>query len=369
MHLFYRVFVLPLLTTLLLGGAALASAQSTPTAQPTASQSTPAGVVSNPDGVVTNANWIMRTVLPGGAIEIYPGSAPYQIEPYFANYGAMGLSRAALLTGNASYASAAWNWLTWYSAHEDKNGFVTDYTISATGTATSTGTMDSTDAYAGTFLSAVGMAYPTNPARATTILAGIHGAINAILATEDSDGLTWATPSYHVKYLMDNGEVYDGLVAAQRVLKAIGDLSEASVASSAAAHVYGGLQAMWNAGASDFDWARFPGGGQQTTNWAVLYPDALEQASAVAFHVAFGHGPSLMSTVASYQTSITNPAIDGYQPLAVIGLEAAGNATGGVAQSRAIDTYAATTNRAWPFDVAVAGQQIFGDSDSALVGA
>jgi len=30
----------------------------------------------------------------------------------------------------------------------------------------------------------------------------------------DADGLTWAKPSWHVKYLMDQAEVYAGLVAA-----------------------------------------------------------------------------------------------------------------------------------------------------------
>jgi hypothetical protein len=322
-----------------------------------------------PAGVVTNANWIMGAVVPGGAIGIYPGSAPYSIEPYFANYAAMGLSRAALLTGNTSYANAAWNWLAWYAAHEDANGFVTDYTMTASGVASSTGNMDSTDSYAATFLSAVGMAYPTDPSRTTALLAGIHGAIKAILATQDSDGLTWAKPNYQVKYLMDNGEVYDGLIAAKRVLTAVGDTKWASLVSAMATNNLNGLSTMWNTSANDFNWAKFPGGGQQTTNWSVLYPDALEQASAAAFHVAFGHATALMSTFDTLQPSATSPAIAGYQPFAVIGLEATGAATQGMAEAHAIDAYAASTNFAWPYNVAAAGQQVFGDSDSALVGA
>jgi hypothetical protein len=352
MNIARRLFLLPFIAVLVLAtGAAPASAQTEPT------------------GVTTNANWIMSSVLPSGAIQIYPGNAPHDVEPYFANYAAMGLSRAALLTGNTSYANAAWNWLAWYSAHEGPNGFVTDYTVSATGAETSTGTYDSTDSYAGTFLSAVGMAYPTAPARAASVAAGIHGAINAILATQDTDGLTWATPTYHVKYLMDNGEVYDGLVAAARVETSLGDTHWASVASSAASAMLSSIHNMWNAGANDYNWAKFPGGGMQTTNWKVLYPDALEQASAAAFHVAANHSNSLMATFGTDQPSITNPAAVGYQPFAVIGLEAAGASTAGVNQALAIESYADSTNHAWPFNVAVAGQLVFGESDSALVGA
>lgn len=350
MHTLWRLLALPVVAAFLLVAAGL-----------------PASSQYIALGVVTNANWIMHTVLPSGAIEIYPGTAPYEVEPYFANYASMGLAKAALLTGNSSYSNAAWNWLTWYSAHEGPNGFVTDYTVSAIGVESSTGSMDSTDAYAGTFLSAVGIAYLTNPRRAASLLAGIHGAINAILTTQDSDGLTWATPSYHVKYLMDNGEVYDGLTAAARILKAIGDLNWASVAVSAASASFNGIRTMWNAAAGDYNWAKFPGGGEQTTNWSVLYPDALEQASASGFHVSGSHTAALMAAFEANQPSAANPGVAGYEPLAVIGVEAAGNAVTGVHQAQAIDSYATATNYAWPFNVAVAGQQVFGDSDSSLV--
>ena len=322
-----------------------------------------------PSGVVTDANWIMQAVLPGGAIQLYPGNAPHDIEPYFANYAAMGLARAGVLTGNASYTNAAWNWLRWYAAHEGTNGFVTDYTMNASGVATSTGTEDSTDAYAGTFLTAVGMAYYTDPTPGRSLLSGIEGAITAIRATQQSDGLTWATPSYLAKYLMDNGEAYDGLRAAATVLTSLGVPSWASVATTAANSMLKGIQGMWNSSANNFNWVKFWNGSMQTTNWSVLYPDALEQASAAAFHVAAGHANSLMSTFDLLQAQAAAPAVDGYQPLAVIGVEATGNAALGVSEAQAIDAYANATNRAWPFNVAVAGQQVFGLTDSALVGA
>jgi hypothetical protein len=168
---------------------------------------------------------------------------------------------------------------------------------------------------------------------------------------------------------MDNGEAYDGLLAAVHVEQALGDTHWASVASAAAASMLNGIKGMWSSTAQDFNWAKFPGGGMQTTNWSVLYPDALEQASTSAFHVAEGHAAALMSTFAAQQPLIANPAADGYQPLATIGLEATGATSQGVAQARAVDAYASTNGYAWPFNVATAGQQVFADSDSALVGA
>jgi hypothetical protein len=350
MHLTRRIIALPLMAVLIVAASAV-----------------PAWSQTVPPAVTADANWILHNVLPSGAIELSPSPAPYLIEPYFANYAAMGLARAATLTGNAAYATAAWNWLAWYSAHEGTNGFVTNYSVTATGAETSTGTYDSTDAYAGSFLSAVGMAYPTNPGRAATIVAGIHGAINAILATRDSDGLTWATPTWPVKYLEDNAESYAGLQAAARVETALGDTSWASVASSAASAMLSALRKFWNSAAQDYNWAKFSGGGEQMTDWTVLYPDALEQIAAVAFHVAGAHASTVMSTFATYQPDVANPAKDNYQPQVAIALEANGATSSGDTLAQAIDSYAAVNHRVWPFQVGVAGQLIFAETNTSLL--
>lgn len=351
-----RIALVPALlgTLLALGGRAAASpAAATP---------------SLASSVVANANWIMNEVMPDGAIEIYPDSPPTSIEPYFANYAAMGLARAGLLTGNQRYTNAAWNWLTWYANHEGAHGFVTDYTFKA-GVETSTGTEDSTDSYAGTFLSAVAMAYPTNPSRLAGLAVGIQGAIGAILATQDRDGMTWATPSYPVKYLMDNGEAYDGLEAAARMEHALGNTAWATVATTAANAMYNGIQTLWNPSAGDYNWAKFGNGSQQSTNWAVLYPDALEEASAAIFHVAGNRTSALVAAFNAHQPSWAQPAVVSYQPQPAMAQEAVGGANQGEQGAATIDQYAVANGRAWPFNVAVAGELIFAESDSALVGA
>src|SRR5207302_741823 len=83
----------------------------------------------------------------------------------------------------------AWSWLAWYQAHQDAQGFVTDYTV-VKGQAITTGSMDSTDSYAGTFLLGVREAYRQRGE--ITLLrglgTGIAQAVTAIEATRRPDG-------------------------------------------------------------------------------------------------------------------------------------------------------------------------------------
>ena len=58
-------------------------------------------------------------------------------------------------------------------------------------------------------------------ARLTALANGLDGALRAIEATTDTDGLTWAKPAWHVKYLMDQSEVYAGLQAAKRLFTSL----------------------------------------------------------------------------------------------------------------------------------------------------
>jgi len=313
-----------------------------------------------------NADWILQSVLPDGAIQVYPDDPPGTIEAYFANYAAMGLARAAVVTKNPRYATAAWNWLAWYAAHEGSQGIVTDYTVTQ-GVETSTGSEDSTDGYAGTFLSAVAQAYPTNPSRLASLAAGIQGAITAILATQDRDGLTWALPTYPVKYLSDNAEAYAGLVAGARMEQILGDAREAKTATTAARAMNKGIQSLWNPKAGDYNWAKFADGSVAATNWTILYPDALEQATVSAWHLAGSHATALMAAFVAHQPSWANAATQGYQPLAALGAEAAGTIKVGESGAQAIDQYAVANNHPWPFEVATAGQLILAESNSSLI--
>jgi hypothetical protein len=149
----------------------------------------------------------------------------------------------------------------------------------------STGDMDSTDAYAGTFLLAARAALRVSGdrARLATLRAGIGGAVRAIEATQDRDGLTWAKPTWRVKYLMDQAETYAGLRAASELARALGDEALAVRTTDDAERLRAGVAGLWNPATGAYDWARHDGDARQRTNWTLLYPDALQQMWAVAF--------------------------------------------------------------------------------------
>ena len=188
--------------------------------------------------IEAEAEWILTSQLPDGAIAQYPDFT--RINPYLGNYAAMGLVRAWTQTGNTAYVDAAERWFAWYQGHMDANGYVTDYDLGPAPdyVETSTGDEDSTDAYAGTLLLALYQlqrqgtegkvrlqAYDTLTSKAAA----------AVISTQQTDGLTWAKPSYQVKYLMDQAEAFAGLKAASKIARVFHDKALAKMTAAAAA--------------------------------------------------------------------------------------------------------------------------------------
>jgi hypothetical protein len=326
-----------------------------------------ASAVVDTAAIAADADWIMSARLPDGAIANYVDRQA--VWPYLSNFAAMGLARAATVTKKTAYSDAAWSWLSWYQAHENAQGFVTDYTASS-GVLTSTNDMDSTDSYAGTFLLAVREAYrATNDgSRLRGLATGIAGAVKAIEATQDADGLTWAKPTWHVKYLMDQGETYAGLLAAVDLANALGNSSLARQAGSDASRMKTGVANLWNTTTSAYDWAIHDGGGRTATSWSVLYSDSLQQAWAVAFGLV--DATRAQSLVTKFNTSQPNwhspqatalfsggTASVGYWPVAGYGFSAISSPLAATAPLD-IRSAALATNRAWPFTTGNAGQLI-----------
>ncbi len=142
--------------------------------------------------VLNDAAWIEGTATPDGALPESPGAS--MVSPYVADVAVRGLA-AAYQLGDHDAARVGWAWCDWYSRHQQPNGFITDYQLTGT-TVRSTGGMDSTDAYAGTFLSAVRDLYAATRDRSSLegISAAVAQALAAIESTQDTDGLTWAKP-------------------------------------------------------------------------------------------------------------------------------------------------------------------------------
>lgn len=330
--------------------------------------------------IASDADWILGAITPDGAICTYPDKT--FISPYMANYAAVGLARAFQATTQKKYADAAFAYLTWYANHAaaDPNGYVEDQNVpSDGGTETPTGSYDSTDAYAGTFLWATWEWYVAAESDATTLGTlhpGLTAALKAIASTQQSDGLTWATPAYQVKYLMDQAEAYVGLLAAVPIAGTLGDTAMQTQATQMASEMATGIASMWNSTAGLYARAKLSDGSLDTTSWGTLYPDALAQAWIVGLGDEIFQGKvvpamrasTLMSTFLTSWPTWDAPAtvVDagdagqplGYWPvvgfaLANVGLPATAHA--GWASIRAASL---AVNRAYPFVTMNAGQLI-----------
>jgi hypothetical protein len=337
--------------------------------------------------IEADANWIASAQLPDGALANYPfNGTSAAIQPYMSNYGAIGLAEAAIATGDTTYADDAWNWLSWYAAHMDPTtGYVTDYNYQ-NGVETSTGSFDSTDAYAGTFLAAAWDTYSAQPSstKLAQLLPAIKLAVQAIESTQQPDGLTWATPSYHAKYLMDNAEVYGGLVGAENLARAAGDNTFAAEATQDATSSFDGIQALWNSATDSYDWAR-AGADSSTdtpTDWSVIYPDALEQMWAIAWDATTSsHAATILSQFATDQPhwdvptdtapQLTNATVSpseiGYWPFAATAYVAVGDPAADETAATSLQTAADAASESWPWNTGLAGQLVIALAETGPV--
>lgn len=339
---------------------------------PPAGRAAPRPTAIPPTGTPTvaeDADWVLAAQLADGAIAHHVDRV--EVWPYLGNYGAMGLARAGELTGDRRYSEAAWRWLSWYQAHQDPDGFVTDYRVLGHGSLVSKGDMDSTDAYAGTFLLAARRTWMAtrDGGRLATLRPGIARAVAAIQATQDADGLTWAKPSWRVKYLMDQAEAYAGLSAARDLATLLGDQALADQAGAAAQRLAAGVSRLWNPAAGAYDWAVHEDGARQATDWATLYPDAQQQAWAVAFGLATGtRATGILDRLDAAQPYWDRPQRTarydsgarpvGYWPVTGWAFSRAGRTSRALVAAGNIRAAALAAHRAWDYTPATSSQLI-----------
>ncbi len=342
-------------------------------ASPSATASPSAGTAT----ITSEADWILSSQLHDGAIAVWPDRPELRLVwPYLANYAAMGLAEATSVTGDGTYADHAWAYLRWYSSVEEPGtGYVTDYTIVNGTTPVSEGHMDSTDAYAGTFLAAAWDTYAATQdlSQLEAIASGIAGAVHAIATTQQPDGLTWALPTYPVAYLMDNAEVYGGLVAAARLEEALGNATAAAADVHRAELSRQGIASLWDPRTGAYDWARQVNGWQHPTSWNTFYPDAMEQVWAAAWDaVPASRGAYLLGRFARAHPNWSDPTSTalflngaslksgtvGYWPMAATAFNQVGGAAKADSSAHTILSAAAAVNYAWPYTTADAGQEI-----------
>lgn len=232
------------------------------------------------------SQWLASSVILGDGAILFSSS---KINPYFANLGATGM-----LKDPARYPQVQ-AWMRWYINHlnwPDKWGLygtTYDYWVSG-GHEYSTGDADSTDSYAGTFLTLAWSYFKTGDPGAQSYIRSIKYQLDTIgsviTKTQQSDGLTWAKPNYQIKYLEDNSEAYRGLRdLASLMTYAFNDSTKATFYTNAANKMQTGLLSMWMG--SIGRWAVYKDGiGRYIgPNMGTWYPDATSQLYPTVYGV------------------------------------------------------------------------------------
>lgn len=165
-----------------------------------------------------------------GAVLVKPrGERPARIVPYFANLAALGWTETAQITTDTALRIRCLDrvrrWLTWYTDHLNHDGTIYDFRGETEADLAPTGSYDSTDSYAATWLVVayryVVASHDTRWLKAN--IATIDKIYQAMLATTDEDSLSYNLPLYPDKCGMDNAEVIAGRLAYVRLAKLVGD--------------------------------------------------------------------------------------------------------------------------------------------------
>lgn len=174
---------------------------------------------------------IRASQMPDGGISTnYSGAPvwnpndPIRVVPYFACISGMGLVFAHRLTGEAALLDDVRSYLDWHSARFEPDGTITDYT-GFYPNYNSTGDYDSSDSYGAFYLLLHWLLYQETEDLdyLSDSLPGLLNAAAAIDLTYEPDDLTWAKPTYKIKYTMDNAEVFQGYFAGARLAQVLGE--------------------------------------------------------------------------------------------------------------------------------------------------
>ena len=243
--------------------------------------------------VDSETEWIASMQLDNGAIPMYAtedGEAA--VNPYFADFAAM-----ALLDKGGKYSENVKAYMNWHFAHlntadtdyNKTDATIYDYTVTVENgkavTEKSKGSYDSTDSYAASFLVLLNKYYKvTNDSE--YILAHndeIVRVAEAMLSTLHM-GLTFAKPDYEVKYLMDNCEVYEGLVCANDLFDSVlAEDDSSKITATKCRYALSWMEQtiekkLWNADAGHYRSGIFKNGDAIAEfTWTEFYPAATSQ--------------------------------------------------------------------------------------------
>lgn len=182
------------------------------------------------------------------------------------------------------------NYIEWtftklnYPDRHGLTGSIYDFHISREGKEMPTTTYDSVDSYSATFLILLNKYLQKTGDK--DFLASFRTKIEDIAYTivylQADDGLTSAIPNSETKYLMDNCEVYAGLVAFANLSESMGWNLENYYRNVAIAIKNGIFNFFYNPELNNFNWA-IDELGVHTSDWNVFYPDAFAQLFPIVY--------------------------------------------------------------------------------------
>jgi len=323
------------------------------------------------------AYWISLAQVPdglgpaSGAIARHPLTtehSPAFVSPYDGTIGARGL-----LLGGTRYHPMVRAWIDWYFRnlnerdHNGVSGTIHDHWVDpssgqqwfAIDPATGKPSYDSTDAYAGVFLSLL-RAYAEQVPADHGYLRDRRDLIERIalaaVTTEHPSGLTGARPDWYGEYLLDNIDTAQGLAdyawLARNVLR---DTGLADRWARKAAGIRSAVESLlWFPDRGMYGWAS----DQPNPRWDVFYPDAEVQAWPIIHR--YGSAERRRDLFAGFDaawprwvTGVDNPGTSFPQPWPTLAMAAAvtGRRDQVVAYLESTQRTWVTQGRPWPWSV------------------
>jgi hypothetical protein len=247
------------------------------------------------------------------------GDAYFHVIPYFSNMALLGL----LNTPVANKLEITERGIRWYLNHLNKNGsppgVVYDHWYLADGTGETTcppgltpslcNHDDASDSYAATLLGVTWAYYQAGGNAAFLQTAGnkeiFEQIAQVILTLQQPDGLTWAKDSFRVKYLMDNSEVYWGLISMAELERVVfGDEINAQQYKAAAESVQRGInQSLFNPNTGLYRIAKFENNAVEEANLNVWYPGTVAIAWPHLFGVTGNRSEKALAQMAALNES------------------------------------------------------------------
>jgi hypothetical protein len=222
------------------------------------------------------------------------------IIPYFGN-----LTEMAQL-GQPEYFGGVKKYLEWtlsnlnYPDSWGLNGTIYDRRLT-NGVIQSVYSYDSADSYAATLLSLAAGYYRSSGD--LTFIRAHYGDLSAVsevvIKLQDADGLTWAKPNLHIKYLMDNCECYRGLKDWSFLLAEMGLEERSGLYDRKAGLIKEGiLNCFWSEDTACFAWALDQDGGKSLPQHGQAYPGFFAQMYPVTYGVI---SPASKEALLAYQ--------------------------------------------------------------------